>query len=80
MKQYSGEKIKDLRIAKGFTSQKEFAESIDMAPSQYGKFERGENSKRDTMTDLLTHFDMDIDHFYTMVCVEVRERLKNNPK
>jgi len=60
-----GERIKQLRLKKGYTSAENFALDHDIDRSQYGKIERGTNMRTTTLVIMLRHFDITIDEFFS---------------
>lgn len=59
-----GEKLKELRIAKGYTSYEYFAFENNLNRSQYGTYERGRNMNLTTLVKILAIHGLTIKEFF----------------
>lgn len=62
-----GEVITELRVKAEFELPTHFAKSITMDPGQYVRYERGENMTLISLTRLLSHHNISLLKFFTMV-------------
>lgn len=60
-----GERIKQLRIAKGYTSQETFAYEKDINRVQYSRYEQGKDIRFSTLLKVIQAFDMTIADFFS---------------
>ena len=60
-----GQRIRNLRIQKGFTSHEIFAYEHDFNRVQFGRYERGEDLRFSTLVRIIHAFDMTIDEFFS---------------
>jgi len=74
----SGEVMKELRIAAGHKTQYAFEQAKGMTKGQYGRYERGENVRRETLVDILIYLNSDIGKYYTTVVAKVRLKLEDD--
>jgi len=59
-----GERIKQIRKAKGYSNYEKFAHQHDFNRSSYGRFESGEDIRFSSLLRVLNAFDMDIQEFF----------------
>ena len=59
-----GERVKALRIQKGYTSHEIFAYEHDFNRTQYGRYERGEDLRFSTLLRIIAAFDMTVSEFF----------------
>ncbi len=59
-----GEKLRELRIAKGFTSYEDFAMEYNLGRRNYWEIEKGKNIQMKTLINLLTIHDMSFYEFF----------------
>lgn len=59
-----GEKLKELRIAKGYTSYEYFAFENNLNRSQYGTYERGRNMTLATLVKILAIHGLTLKEFF----------------
>jgi len=59
-----GARIKQLRIAKGYTSQEIFAYEHNLNRVQYSRYERGEDLRFSTLMKVIQTLDVSIDEFF----------------
>lgn len=59
-----GERIKELRISKGYTSYEYFAYEHNISRAQFGRYERGEDLRFSTLVRIISAFDMTLDEFF----------------
>ena len=57
-------RIKEIRIGKGYASHEIFAYEKNIPRAQYGRYERGENMRFDSLMKLIKAFDMSIEEFF----------------
>jgi transcriptional regulator with XRE-family HTH domain len=60
-----GERIKSLRIKKGYTSYEYFAYEHDISRAQFGRYERGEDLRFSSLLRVIQAFDMTLDEFFS---------------
>ena len=60
-----GARIRQLRIAKGYTSQEIFAYEHDLNRVQYSRYERGEDLRFSTLIKVIQIFDMSVEEFFS---------------
>lgn len=60
-----GERIRQLRIDKGYTSYEYFAYEHNLPRSQFGRYERGEDLKFSSLLKILDAFDMTLEEFFS---------------
>jgi len=60
-----GERLKELRIDRGYTNYEHFAFSNDVSRSNYGKYENGHNMRMDTFIHILTALDISFQDFFS---------------
>ena len=59
------ERIRAIRIKKGYGSHELFAYEHDIPRAQYGRYERGENMRFDSLVKVIRAFDMTIEEFFS---------------
>ena len=60
-----GNRIRKLRIAKGYTNYEHFAYDHDIARAQYGKYEQGKDDLRlSSLYRVLKSFDISFEEFF----------------
>ncbi|MBW7675660.1 helix-turn-helix domain-containing protein [Chryseobacterium chendengshani] len=60
-----GERIKSLRIKKGYTSYEYFAYEHNISRAQFGRYERGEDLRFSTLLRIIDAFDMTLEEFFS---------------
>ncbi|HBX52462.1 MAG: transcriptional regulator [Bacteroidetes bacterium RIFOXYA12_FULL_35_11] len=60
-----GERIRQLRISKGYTSYEYFAYEHNISRAQFGRYERGEDLRFSTLIKIIDAFDMTIEEFFS---------------
>lgn len=60
-----GERIKSLRIAKGYSSYEYFAYEHNISRAQFGRYERGEDLRFSTLARIISAFDMTFEEFFS---------------
>jgi hypothetical protein len=61
-----GERIKQLRIAKGYTSYEYFAYEHNLGRAQFGRYERGtEDLRYSSLLKIIKAFDMNLEEFFS---------------
>ncbi|MFC0263385.1 helix-turn-helix domain-containing protein [Fontibacter flavus] len=59
------ERIKELRVKKGYTSYEYFAYDHNIPRAQYGRYEKGEDLKFSSLLKVLKGLDISIEEFFT---------------
>lgn len=59
-----GERIRQLRLAKGYSSYEYFAYEHGFSRAQFGRYERGEDIRFGTLTRIIEAFDMSVEEFF----------------
>lgn len=62
--EFIGKRLKQLRIAKGYTSYDVFAYEHEISRSQYGKYERGVDLRLSTLLRLIYAHDLTLQEFF----------------
>jgi transcriptional regulator with XRE-family HTH domain len=60
-----GQRIKELRIKKGYTNYEHFAYEHGISRTQYGSYETGENMKFLTLVKVLKGLDVSLSEFFS---------------
>jgi len=60
-----GNRLKQLRIAKGYSSQEIFAYEHNINRVQYSRYERGEDIRFSTLIKVIQVFDITIEEFFS---------------
>ncbi len=60
-----GERIRALRIAKGYSSHEIFAYEHNFPRAQYGRYERGQDVKYSSLIKIVAAFDMTLEEFFS---------------
>lgn len=60
-----GERIRQVRIAKGYTNYENFAFDHDIPRAQFGRYERGQDLRFSTLVKIVTAFDMTLEEFFS---------------
>jgi hypothetical protein len=60
-----GERIKQLRIAKGFTSYEYFAYEHNISRAQFGRYEQGQDLRFSSLIRIINAFGMTLDEFFS---------------
>lgn len=60
-----GERIKSLRIKKGYGNYETFAYEHDLPRAQYGRYERGEDLRYSSLLKIIAAFDMTLEEFFS---------------
>ena len=59
-----GERIRQLRIKKGYTSYEYFAYEHEISRAQFGRYERGEDLRFSSLVKIINAFDMTLEEFF----------------
>ena len=59
-----GERIRQIRIKKGYTSYEYFAYDHKISRAQFGRYERGEDLRFSTLVRIIEAFDMTLEEFF----------------
>lgn len=59
-----GARIKELRIAKGYTNYENFAYDHDIPRSQFGRYEKGEDLRFTSLVKILQAFNISPEEFF----------------
>ena len=60
-----GERIKSLRIAKGYTNYEYFAYEHNIPRAQFGRYERGEDLRFSSLVKVVKAFGMTLQEFFS---------------
>ena len=60
-----GERIRSLRIERGYTSHEIFAYEHNLPRAQYGRYERGEDLKYSSLLKIVKAFKMTLQEFFS---------------
>jgi transcriptional regulator with XRE-family HTH domain len=60
-----GERIRSLRIKKGYNNYESFAYEHDIARAQYGKYEKGENITYTSLLRVIKALDLSVKDFFS---------------
>lgn len=58
-------RIKELRIAKGYSSYEYFAYDHNISRAQYGRYEKGEDLRFSTLAKIINAFDISMKEFFS---------------
>jgi len=58
-------RIKNLRIAKGYSNYEFFAFEHQISRAQYGRYERGEDMRFSSLIKIVNAFDMTLEEFFS---------------
>jgi hypothetical protein len=59
-----GERIKELRIAKGYTSYEYFAYEHNISRAQFGRYEKGQDLRFSSLVKLIAAFEITFEEFF----------------
>jgi transcriptional regulator with XRE-family HTH domain len=59
-----GQRIKNLRMERGFTSYEYFAYENNISRAQYGRYEKGEDLRFSSLVKVISALDMSIPEFF----------------
>ena len=59
-----GERIKSLRLSKGFTNAEKFAYEHNISRSQYAQYENGKDLRFSSLIKLMKAFDLSLEEFF----------------
>jgi transcriptional regulator with XRE-family HTH domain len=59
-----GDRLKELRIEKGFSSYEDFAYSIEISRSQIGRYERGRDLRLSTLITITNALEISLEDFF----------------
>jgi transcriptional regulator with XRE-family HTH domain len=60
-----GDRIRKLRIAKGYKSHEIFAYTHNFPRAQYGRYERGQDIRYSSLLKITAAFDMTLEEFFS---------------
>ncbi len=60
-----GERIRQIRINKGYSSYEYFAYDHNISRAQFGRYERGEDLRFSTLVRIVEAFDMTLEEFFS---------------
>ena len=60
-----GDRIKTLRISKGYTNYEYFAYEHNIPRAQFGRYERGEDLRFSSLVKVVKAFDMTLPEFFS---------------
>ena len=58
------QRIRTLRVAKGYSSHETFAYEHNIPRAQYGRYERGEDLRFTSLLKIIRAFDMTLEEFF----------------
>ena len=59
-----GNRLKDLRIARGFTNYEQFAFEHNLPRAQYGRYEQGKDLRFSSLVKVLKALDISLEDFF----------------
>lgn len=59
------DRIRSIRIQKGYASHEIFAYEHDLPRAQYGRYEHGQNMRFDSLIKVIRAFDMTVEEFFS---------------
>jgi len=59
-----GNKLRELRIEKGFTNYEQFAFEHNLPRAQYGRYEQGQDLRFSSLLKVLKAFDISLEEFF----------------
>lgn len=71
-----GNRLRKLRIEKGYTNYEQFAFQHDIARAQYGRYERGGDMRISTLIKVLNALDITLEDFFSIEVKEEKSRKK----
>ncbi len=71
-----GDRIRDLRTKKGYTSQETFAYDAEIPRAQYGRYEKGVNITLTSLYKILKFHKLTLDEFFSEGFEDVNKKLK----
>ncbi|PWS33043.1 transcriptional regulator [Pedobacter paludis] len=60
-----GERVRSLRVSKGYTNYDKFAYEHDIDRSQWGRFETGKDLRYTSLLQIVSVFDMTLEEFFS---------------
>jgi transcriptional regulator with XRE-family HTH domain len=60
-----GERIREIRIKRGYTSYEYFAYEHEISRAQFGRYERGEDLRFSSLVRVLNAFDITLEEFFS---------------
>ena len=60
-----GQRIKDLRIKKGYTSYEYFAYEHNISRAQFGRYEQGQDLRFSSLLRIVKAFDISLEDFFS---------------
>ena len=60
----TGQRLKDLRVLKGYSNYEYLAYELNMSRSQYGTYENGANITIATLVKILDHLGVTLEEFF----------------
>lgn len=60
-----GERIKDLRLKKGYSSYEYFAYEHNISRAQFGRYEQGQDLRFSSLAKIVAAFDMTLKEFFS---------------
>lgn len=59
-----GNKLRELRIERGFTNYEQFAFEHNLPRAQYGRYEQGQDLRFSSLVKVLKAFDISLEEFF----------------
>ncbi|MBD0280285.1 MAG: helix-turn-helix transcriptional regulator [Flavisolibacter sp.] len=60
-----GQRIKELRLKKGYTSYEYFAYEHNISRAQFGRYEKGQDLRFSSLIKIIQAFDMTLQEFFS---------------
>lgn len=60
-----GQRIKELRIAKGYSSYEYFAYEHNISRAQFGRYEQGQDLRMSSLIKVVAAFEMTLEEFFS---------------
>ena len=68
-----GARMKNLRVAKGFSNYENFAYESDISRAQYGKYEKGGDLRLSSLIKVLRTLEIDLNEFFNEAFTEEKK-------
>lgn len=65
-----GKRLREIRIAKGFTNYEQFAFEHNLPRAQYGRYEQGQDLRFSSLLKVLKALDVSLDEFFEKGFIE----------
>ncbi len=75
-----GSRMKNLRIAKGYSNYENFAYESEISRAQYGKYENGGDLRLSSLIKVLKTLDIDLNDFFNEAFAEEKKGEQKKPQ